>query len=287
LDQPDTSDAVAQPSPLGGWRALLRDLFQMVRFYSRLPLPRLPFETDAHAIPDFRTAPRFLPIAGLIIGVPAAAILYGALRLGLPPFIATALAVATAVIATGAMHEDGLADTFDGLGGGRTRERRLEILKDSRSGASGAAALILSLTLRIAALAALAERTGPGAAALLMLAAAAWSRTIALLPLVLLAPARPDGASAAVGRPSARTFATALALVFASIGTLILPFGAFSGGILLGILLGLLLGAGLALAITGWAWRAIRGQTGDIAGACQQIAEIAFYVGLLIFFSNG
>jgi len=284
LDNPEPLDV--SPLPLGGWRALLRNLVQMVRFYSRLPVRRLPFEADAHAIPDFTTAPRALPIAGVIIALPGSAVLFGALHASLPALLAAALAVATAVLITGALHEDGLADTFDGLGGGSTPERRLEIMKDSRIGTYGAAALTLSLLIRTIAVAAVAQRFGTGVAALLMLAAAAWSRSIALAPLVLLPPARPDGLAAKVGRPTATTFAIAIALALAITGGLLLASGVRAGAFS-AALLGLILGVGLTLILTRWSWRAIQGQTGDIVGACQQLAEIAFYVGLLISSPHG
>jgi adenosylcobinamide-GDP ribazoletransferase len=258
----------------------------MVRFYSRLPVGRLPFEGDAHAVPDFRTAPRLLPVAGLIIGIPPALILWAALRLGLPPLIASALAVATALIVSGALHEDGLADTFDGLVGGWNRERRLEIMKDSRIGSYGAAALILSLLMRAAALAAIADRFGPGTASVFMLTAASWSRTIALTPLLLLPPARAEGFSSTVGRPTASTFAIAIGLAMVIAFAPFLTLSPSRSGIFLGLTLGLMLGAVVALLMSQWAWRTIRGQTGDIVGACQQLAEIAFYVGLLIVLPN-
>jgi adenosylcobinamide-GDP ribazoletransferase len=145
----------AAPPPLSGWRALARDGAQMIRFYSRLPVPKLPFEADQHAMPDFRTAPRMLPLAGLIISLPGALMLALAGLAGVPATLAVGLAIAVSVLAAGAFHEDGIADTFDGLGGGTTPERRLEIMKDSRVGAFGASALILAIGLRWSALAAL------------------------------------------------------------------------------------------------------------------------------------
>ncbi len=263
---------------LAGWRAFARDGAQMVRFYSRLPVPKLPFEADQHSMPDFRTAPRMLPLAGLIIGLPGALMLALAGLAGMPATLAAGLAIAVSVLAAGAFHEDGIADTFDGLGGGTTPERRLEIMKDSRVGAFGAAALILAICLRWSALAALIPVLGAGDAALLLVAAASLSRTVGLVPLVLLPPARPDGFSAAVGRPTATTFLTALGLALCAAAAL----GALAGAPLGGIVLGMLLAMGLALLLTWWAQRTINGQTGDIAGAAQQLGEIAFLTGMLI-----
>jgi len=121
-------------------RGLLPDLAACLRFYSRLPVPRLHGEGDIHAAPDFRTAPRMLPLAGLILALPAALTLLAARGLGLGPFLAAALALTVMVLVTGALHEDGLADLADGCGGA-TRERRLEIMRDSRLGSYGAIAL--------------------------------------------------------------------------------------------------------------------------------------------------
>lgn len=264
---------VAAPAFPGAQAAY--DLAACLRFYSRLAVPRLPGEGDPHAVPDFRTAPRMLPLAGLLLGLPSGLILLGAWALGLGPFLAATLAVATSALVTGALHEDGLADVADGFGGGDTRERCLEIMRDSRIGAYGGVALVLSLALRIGALATLLDRTGAYAALALVLAAAI-SRTAALAPMVLLDPARPGGASAAVGRPTGRTFFVAaglcLGLAIASV-SLGLPAG--------GVVLMVGCSALAAGAVTALARRKIGGQTGDVVGACQQMAEVAGLIGLV------
>ncbi|KQT11817.1 cobalamin biosynthesis protein CobS [Methylobacterium sp. Leaf399] len=252
------------------------DLAACLRFYSRLPVPRLPGEGDPHGVPDFRTAPRMLPLAGLVLALPSGLVLLGAWALGLGPFLAATLAVAAGVLVTGALHEDGLADVADGFGGGATRERRLEIMRDSRIGAYGGVALMLSLALRIGALATLLDRIDAVAAVALVLAAAL-SRTAALYPLVALDPARPGGAGAAVGRPSRRTFGIAVVLGLGLAG-LSLPFGLPVAALALMV-------GGCALAawgVAGLARRSIGGQTGDVVGACQQLAEIAALLGLLV-----
>ncbi len=250
----------------------------MLRFYSRIPIPRLPFETDPHAIPDFTSAPRMLPLAGLLIGLPAALMLWIAATLGLPALVAATLAIATAVLVTGAFHEDGLADTFDGLGGGWTVERRLEIMKDSRIGTYGGAALLLALILRITAVAALVDEAGIWITAAIILAAAPLSRCIGLVPITLLPPVRADGVSSAAGRPSLLLLAGLIAFSLAIAIALTVTAGAAVQGVIVGAVLGL----ALAALMTAWAWRAIKGQTGDIAGACQQGGEIAVYLGLLV-----
>lgn len=254
------------------------DLAAALRFCSRLPVPRLPGETDPHAPPRAARLARLLPVAGALIGAFGGAVLAGALRLGLGPWLSAVLAVAGLTLATGAFHEDGLADTADGFGGGRTPEARLAIMRDSRIGAFGAAALILAFHLRIAALAALAVRLDPLAAAAAVVLAAAVSRVAQLLPLGLLRPARSDGASAAFGRVPLAALAVA-GLVTAGLALVLVRATALPAA---GAALGSGLAAAAALGLAGLSRRLIGGQTGDVAGAAQQLAEIAALVGLVI-----
>jgi adenosylcobinamide-GDP ribazoletransferase len=277
VDANAAPDAGTAAPALTGWRAAVRDLLQMLRFHSRLPVPVLGFEGEGHAPPDFRVAPRMLPIAGAMIALPSALALWLAAAAGLPPLVAAAISLAILALATGAMHEDGLADAFDGLAGAGTRERRLEIMKDSRIGAFGAVSLVLALMVRAAALAGLLPILGAAGSALAVVAAAALSRPVSLMPLALLPAARREGASAAVGRPGGATFAVAAALGFGLAAGLCMLAGAGAAAALAGFAAALV----LAALLTWWANRAIGGQTGDIAGACQQLAEIGFYVGLL------
>lgn len=269
-------DSQAEDGPAFPGARLAYDLAACLRFYSRLPVPRLPGEGDPHRVPDFRTAPRMLPLAGLLLALPAALVLLVAWGLNLGPFLGATLAVAGAALVTGALHEDGLADVADGFGGGTTPEGRIAIMRDSRIGAYGGVALVLSLALRIGALATLLDRTGAHAALALLLAASL-SRVAALMPMVLLDPARPGGASAAVGRPSRKTVATACGVGLLLAG-LTLPFGLPVHGVALMPALACL----AAWGITALARAAIGGQTGDVVGACQQVAEIAALLGLLV-----
>jgi adenosylcobinamide-GDP ribazoletransferase len=246
------------------------EVAQCIRFYSRLPVPPLPGEGDPHAVPDFTRIPRALPLAGAVIGLVGFAALALAMALRLPTAAAAAVAVAALVLATGAFHEDGLADTADGFGGGRTVQRRLEIMSDSRVGTYGATAIGLSLLLRVTLVAAVADRLGAGAACLALVAVASASRVVALAPLWLLPPAKPDGRSASVGRPSDTTMATAAALAVGIALLLLTPaFGLPRAGVAL-----------IVCALSAWpvltlSRRLIGGQTGDVAGATQQVAEIA------------
>ena len=96
------------------------------------------------------------PIAGAVVALIGALVYWLAHRVGLPPFPCAALSVAATMLVTGCLHEDGLADTADGFGGGTTREQKLDIMRDSRIGAYGVCALALAIILRVSALASLA-----------------------------------------------------------------------------------------------------------------------------------
>ncbi|MBI3274407.1 MAG: adenosylcobinamide-GDP ribazoletransferase [Methylocystis sp.] len=241
------------------------DLDACLRFYSRLPARA---GRNGHAMPDFRTAVRALPVAGTILGACGGGALLLARLAGVPALPAAACAIAALVAVTGALHEDGLADVIDGFGGGATQEEKLEIMRDSRLGSYGAAALALSLILRVTALAAIAERgTLLGVAALIV--AGAVSRTAGLAPIMISAPARADGAGHAALRPLGQALRTAIILA-AALSLLPLAAGASLGQIMLADA-GALSAAYLVAKL---AERQIGGLTGDVLGAAQQGAEI-------------
>ncbi len=276
MNRPSTS--TGQPAPENPALDAVADVARCLRFYSRLPVPALPWEGDPHALPDFARVTRMLPVAGAIVGMVGALAFLAAASLDLGDLVAATFAITLLTLITGAFHEDGLADTFDAFGGGATPERRLEIMKDSRIGTFGGAALMLGLLLRIVLLAKLSETLGAFAAAAAIVTFAGLSRSVALMPLTFLPPARLDGASAAVGRPTRAAFFIACTLAAALTMALGLPAGHPPGGIALAIALSF---AAAAL-VTRWSRRMIGGQTGDVAGTAQQLAEIAALLGLLI-----
>ncbi|KIC39702.1 adenosylcobinamide-GDP ribazoletransferase [Leisingera sp. ANG-M7] len=242
---------------------LPKDILLALVLLTRLPLPQLPpqaFQRQAKAVWAF-------PLAGLAVALPAALLASLTLAAGLPAQVAAGLALATQILLTGAMHEDGLADTADGLWGGFNRERRLEIMKDSRIGAYGVIALILGLGLRWSALSALFAAAGVWP----LLVLAMMSRAVMPALMAALPNARAAGLSQAVGRPHA--LPCLLAAVLAVALSLLLIGGAA-------------IGAALAMAtatagLGALAKAKIGGQTGDILGASQQIAEIAGLLSLL------
>lgn len=234
--------------------AAARDPLHAVGLLTRLPVPVDPARAAARG---GRGAWAW-PLAGLVPGGAAAAIL--AAGGGLPPGVAAALALGAMVILTGALHEDGLADAADGFWGGADPARRLEIMRDSRIGTYGAAALILSSLLRWSALAALAA-AGAWAGALV---AAVASRAAMTAVAALLPHARPGGLSASVGRPGRDAALGAAALGVLACG--LAPEAALATATLL---------VALTVGAAALARAKVGGQTGDVLGAVQVAAECA------------
>lgn len=242
----------------------MNDLFQRhdiaaaFTLLTRLPVPadhELAAARSAHAVWAW-------PLVGATLGATAALVASGALAIGVPTGIAAALALATLAIATGALHEDGLADCADGLAGGRDRTSRLAIMRDSRIGAFGAVALTLALLARWSGIETLATE---GRLFWPLLAIGAVSRLPMALALFTLPPARDDGLSAGVGLPPPPAIAAATAIV------LVLTLIAFGWGAI--PLVFWCAAACLPLFLA--AKHLIGGQTGDILGGSQQLAEIA------------
>ena len=254
--------------------SFLSDFCVCLGLFTRLPCSRAGRGTERATLAGFSRAVRMLPIAGALVGTVAAAVMAAARSLGLPSLLAAPLATGALVVLSGAMHEDGLADCADGFFGGETPERKLEIMQDSRIGAFGAVALLLSLYLRVMGLTLIADNS-LGLACAVLIGAAALSRSLALMPLLLLPPARQTGSGFAAGKPAAGAFAVAifLAILFA-----LAPVSA--GANLSQTLAGISLAAGCAYATGMVAKHQIGGQTGDVAGAAQQLAEVAYYLAL-------
>ena len=200
------------------------------------------------------------PIAGILVGLGGALAYWVAIRLNVAPIPAAALALAATMALTGAMHEDGLADSFDGMGG-KTREQKLDIMRDSRIGTFGTLALVVTLLLRWSTLADIAE---PRYVAIALVCANASARAGMTAFMHLVPLARPDGLSNGAGRPPGQCVAAALA-----IGIFCLLFGFGAKGAMIALLL--LAVAGVITARI--AVRQIGGQTGDVLGAFEQVGE--------------
>ncbi len=242
------------------WQRLRQEaiyLLVAIQFLTRLPVPTL---TGFEPVWLERSSAYF-PIVGALVGAISAVVYILGCAVWSQP-VAAILALATGIAATGAFHEDGLADTADGLGGGQTREQRLAIMKDSRIGTYGTAALLIALSLKAACLASL----GPLAGALSLIAAHAGGRVVPVVASALVPYAGEAGtAKVAPVHPTRARVAFAIA-------TGVLPFALIPFGLALGAAL---VGTLVAALLLARAHRSIGGQTGDVLGAAEQVFEVA------------
>lgn len=241
----------------------LAELVHALKFLTRLPIPFSRTITP----PPLNQTMRMFSVAGAGIGLVIAVFLLAGKQLQLPVMLAAVLAVAAGMIVTGALHEDGLADSADGLGGGKTRERRLEIMRDSRIGSYGTLALIVAVGARVACYATLLPLE-PTALVLVIVACQSFSRALMVDLLWATPPARNDGAAVYAGQPS-QTVAL-MAILTGLILTLVAGYFTHFENAILALALGLAVTAGIR-----WlAMRLISGQTGDICGAVQVTSEV-------------
>lgn len=244
-------------------RSLATDAVLAFVLLTRFPMPKLPDHAFQHA----DRAVWAYTLVGAAIGALAWACGYLALTIGLPQLLAAGFMIATLVACSGAMHEDGLADTVDGFWGGNSPEKRLDIMKDSTIGTYGTMSLLVVTGLRWSALAVLLP-LGPAP----VLAATCLSRAMMPLLMYALTPARASGLSHSVGAPPMEAVlaglvlavgVTGIAIGFAAIPALLFTFA---------------VSAGIAVL----AKRKIGGHTGDVLGATQQVSETAVLLVCLV-----
>jgi adenosylcobinamide-GDP ribazoletransferase len=259
MEAPDPTPPPPRRSPVTGLRIA-------VAFLTRLPVGQLPPATSA----DLAAAAPWFPVIGLAVGGVAALVRVGAGAL-LPPAPSTILALTAAILVTGALHEDGLADVADALGAHVDPGRRLEILRDPRVGTFGALALGIALLFAFATLTGLTEARFARA----VIATGALARFTPLLQSRLSPPARLDGAGVLLRTSDA---ALAIAIFITSASALIIgepgPGAVAVGATLVGTL--------------GTAWvvrRMLGGTTGDTFGAGAKLAELACYAVFAAFWS--
>lgn len=247
-------------------RARLAEMQVALMLLTRLPAGQL---RAGAPVPSLGQAAWAYPLAGAAVGALGAGSLTLGLALGLPASLAAGLAVAVCVLATGGLHEDGLADLADGFGGGRDVARKLEIMRDSRIGSYGTLALIFALLLRVQALALVA-----GADLALALAALLTFEMGTRGGLAVMLRALPSARAQGLGHMAADVtpLRAAAALAFGG-GAVLVGVGIYAGGAAAGCVLG-----AMALAQGAIAWLAMRqigGQTGDVLGAAQQVSVLA------------
>lgn len=246
------------------------DLFLVAMgYFTRLPMPKW-VEVD---VDKLNKASRYFGLVGLLVGL-LSAIVFWLTQNWLPAGVSVLLAMVTGVLLTGGFHEDGLADTFDGFGGGRTAEDKLRIMKDSRIGSYGALALMLVLLLKWQMLVELALYD-PVVAGSALIVAHTVSRVVAASIIFTEKYVREDEASKS--KPLSQRQGINELLILVASGVLVLLF--LKGLAALSLLLVMI---GLRRLFVVMFRRHIGGYTGDALGASQQISEIVCYFVLLV-----
>ena len=228
-------------------------------------LTRFPVRLDGTAtMRDLAGAVYAFPLVGAAVGLLGGLAFTAATWLGLPSLPAALLAIVAMLLATGALHEDGLADTADGLGAGTDRARALEIMGDSRIGSFGALALLLSVLARLIALAPMWD---PRTVTAVLVASGMASRALMGVVMLLQPSAKASGLAAAAGRPEpVRVMLGSFIAIAGAVALLPLPEATAA----------LLAATAASLLLATWLGRRLGGCTGDTLGAVQQTAEIAF-----------
>jgi len=236
-----------------------------VQFLTRLPMPK----TLAYTPERFAATVRYYPLVGAVIGGFAASVFWLS-HLMFPLTVSIVVSTVLTVLFTGAFHEDGLADSFDGIGGGITRERVLEIMKDSRIGVYGAAALMAALALKITVLMTLS----PQIIIAVLIGGHCLSRLSSLIVIATSHYVRDHGTAKPVA---------------GGIGAGALLFAGVTSAIVLLALAGLMAPLTVLFAVIGCAIghvmirslfeKKLGGYTGDTLGAVQQVSEVGFYLG--------
>jgi adenosylcobinamide-GDP ribazoletransferase len=236
-------------------------------------LTRLPLATRGSDPEALAASVPWFPVVGALVGLSVSVLYVMAAAVG-PALVAAPIAVIGGVLLTGALHEDGLGDVADAMGGGWTRDQRLRIMRDPRHGTHGVIAVVGSLLIRSAALSSLSGWSAVAA----LVGTHALGRGAVVLLLGSVPPATEEGLGAAFGRlVTPRVAIVGLAsstlIAFASMG------------------LGATLGIAVAVAATGvvalLAVRAFGGITGDVLGATEQVAEILVLGSATVLTWNG
>jgi adenosylcobinamide-GDP ribazoletransferase len=259
------------------WRYFLLAL----GFFTRIPVPNFVDFQES----DLNYSAKYFPLIGIIVGLVGAGIFALSAQF-LPQNIAVLISMTSTIYLTGAFHEDGLADSADGIGGGWQREQILTIMQDSRLGTYGAVALFLVLFAKFQLLNSLNSYLVPFA----LIAGHALSRLSAVYIMTTLSYSKPEGKA----KPLA-TQISAVDLVVANVFGL-LPFFAIIALLVvnnhaLEISVKFVLMALIPVFLS-WIWwrhkirKWLGGYTGDTLGAMQQIAELVFYFGLVVWSYN-
>ncbi|MCH9808193.1 MAG: adenosylcobinamide-GDP ribazoletransferase [Alphaproteobacteria bacterium] len=265
-------DPYARAKPSTPLRRMGEELLLATTLLTRIPVPRFTVQTKA----DLGSAFWAYPLVGAGVGAVGALAFAACVALGLSALPAVVAALVAMTFATGAFHEDGLADFADGVGGGLTRDKKLTIMRDSRLGTYGSVALIGYLLLSATLLVEIASSSWQpqfGGMAAVFICVGALQRAAIGIPLALLQPARSDGL--AFETPAPRIRIVGLAFAIAAVLSLIgLGPGAAASTLAATIM--------AALGVTWMSQRYLGGRTGDALGTSASIAAIAVLFALAV-----
>ncbi len=273
-----SAGAVATESPRVGRGDLVEGLRLILALLTVVPVGRLSQITPGSA----RVAMLGAPLARAVMGALAGAVLLGASLLGLPPLVAALLAVAALMLGNRGMHVDGLSDTVDGLGAGWNRERALEVMHLGNAGPMGVAAIVVTVGVQAAAWSAL-DWASPGAAtrsALLVATLVTCSGVAATLAAARGVPAAPQSGLA---REVSSVVPVALVVTWLLLAAVAMTAAATWAGLAWWTGPAAIVAAAT---VVGWLlWRSVRvfgGVTGDVMGACIELALTAASVAVLV-----
>lgn len=248
---------------MSNWRTEARALRAAMMFFTRLPIP----SAASWEPSDLQRAAAYFPLAGWLVGGVAALVWWLGARIW-PPVVASGVSLAATLLLTGAFHEDGWADVCDGFGGGTSRERVLEIMRDSRVGAFGVIGVVVMLGLKWQSVAALSGAWVPA----VLIAGHAVSRAAAASLMATLPYVREESVKAKPMATALRGGRLVFALVCGLAAILWLPERTWWAVVAVIAARG---------ALAWWFKRRIGGYTGDCLGAAQQVCEVVFYLTIL------
>lgn len=246
------------------------DFFAALMLLTRIPVNWQ--KVSPSGPPDLNRCLWIYPIIGLVVSIIGAAVYFITVWMNIPQSLSVIIALAAMIFATGAFHEDGLADVADGFGGGNSAEKKLEIMRDSRIGTYGGLALVIAVALKVTSLSVLSSEQIIAA----FISAGMISRLMIIYTLLVLNPARKDSLSSDAGKPSTN------AIIVATLSALLISGLLIDPTVVIYIFI---TAFATTLAFCVLAHRQISGFSGDVLGAVQQLSEITIYIFLSALWS--
>ncbi len=249
---------------------VIEDIYAAFMLLTRIPVNWQ--KISPNTPPNLNRCLWVYPVVGVVVSLIGAIIYLGTQALDIPQMTSILLSLSAMIITTGAFHEDGLADTMDGFGGGASPEKKLEIMRDSRIGTYGGLALIISIGLKVTGLSALSAGNVVSA----LLVGATVSRLMIIFTLMMLPPARKKSLSVEAGKPSTKS------VIVASTITILVCLTLQDIITIIYVLSAAIVSTAMFCRLS---YKQVGGYSGDILGSTQQISEISIYLTLCAIWS--